>query len=310
VSPSETNDSAAESSYRSYLLPIIVVGLIIALVAAFVLARQPGTPSASGTAATPVTPRTPLQILQQNVRYGAGITTPVRSPVPSLDKPLGDVWHVISASPARIAVLPTGSISRWFELSAVVSSKQQGGQLELLTSLGKRAIATVATSPAYTVVNFGPLRVSGVGTLPIALYAIPARRGARAPQLVVSPPQAIYLAPGQAVSRMPALNALGSSDFSGEPIAEGGVASFRVTPGVRGRVQVVVTGETSAGSLSIAATLGTTTHSGVIGATPATLALGPFPAGGANIVLRIGRAVGHSGNAELILKNMHLARTG
>ena len=307
MSLSETNDSVAESSYRSYLLLIILAFFIFVLVAALALARRPRAPRASGTA---VALSTSLRSLEQNVRYGPGITTQARSPVPSLDRSLGDVWHLITTSPARIAVLPTGHPTRWFELSAVVSSKQRTGQLELLTSLSQRAIEPVAATPAYTVVHFGPLRVAGAGALPVALYAIPARRGGRAPQLVVSTLQATYLAPGQAVSRMPALNALGSRDFSGAPIAAGGVASFPVTPGVRGRVQVVVRGEASAGNLSIAATLGTTTRSGVIGATPATLALGPFPAAGRNIVLRVGRAVGHSGGAELILANMHLAPSG
>src|SRR5215210_4505665 len=183
---------------KGWLLAIILTGFAALVIAAFVIgSRPPASPNPA-----PATSEGPDAAGQ--VVYGDGIDRTVQAPVAELTPALGSRWHLLRGSPGRVAVQPSGRPARFFQLSAVVASPRGPARLQLLTAAGERALANVS-HPGVAVINFGPLRVTNRGALPLALFSIHPRTARRGPPLVVSPIQAVYLRAGEAMRRMPAI---------------------------------------------------------------------------------------------------------
>jgi hypothetical protein len=263
-----------------WLLPIALVGFAAVLIVAFLIARRPpGSPSSA-----------PAQLEGPDARgrviYGHGIDGVVQAPLAELVPTLGSRWHLLNASPGRVAVQPIGRPTAFFQLSAVVASRGSSARLELLTANGERALANVG-HPGVAVINFGPLRVTNLGALPLALFSIHSRTKRQGPPLVVSPVQAFYLRAGEAVRRMPAIADPGPRGLRGITLSPGDLVRLAITPGVHGRCRLLLRAVARGGDVVVSATVGGVTHQKVVRSRATLLRFGPYPRTAARVRIRI-----------------------
>jgi hypothetical protein len=277
----------------AWLLAVVLVSFAAVLIAAFLAARRPvGAPSPS-----PAKPKGPDAT--GRVVYGQGIDRLVQTPIAELTPVLGSRWHLLSGSPASVAVLPTGRPTRFFQLSAVVASPRGPARLELLTANGERGLASVG-HPGIAVINFGPLRVTNRDALHLALFSIQASSARRGPPLVVSPLQAVYLRAGEAVRRMPAIAEPGPGGLHGITVFPGDLVRLAITPGVQGRCGLLLHAVAREGDVVVSAIVGGVIRSGVIGRHPTLLYLGPYPRTSRIVRIRVSRS-GRGGSRVRVL---------
>jgi hypothetical protein len=117
-------------------------------------------------------------------------------------------------------------------------SSPRPARLEIVTAQGERGLAGVAH--AGSIINFGPFRANAGGAEPIgiALQSIDPSDSGHGPPLVVSPIEAVFQQPGSGFIRMAALAQGGPHGLRGLDVPAGSRATVRVTPGVRGAVDV------------------------------------------------------------------------
>lgn len=283
----------------SWLLAVVLVGFAGVLIATFLIARRP-TGSASPAPAQPEGPDVTGRAI-----YGDGIDRVVQSPAAELTPTLGSRWHLLSASPARVAIRPTGRPTRFFQLSAVVASPRGPARLELLTANGEREIASVG-HPGVAVISFGPLRVTNRGVLTLALFSIHPRTPRQGPPLVVSPLQAVYLRAGEAVRRMPAIAEPGPGGLRGITVSPGDLVRLAITPGVQGRCRLLLGAVARGADVVVTATVGGVTRRGVIRVNPTFLHLGPYPRTSAVVRINISRSGLRGSRARVLLGAVRL----
>jgi hypothetical protein len=284
---------------RQWLLTVVLIGFAAVVIAAFLTARRPlGSPSP-----IPAQPEGPDAT--GRVIYGQGIDRVVQAPIAELTPALGSRWHLLSASPARVAVQPSGRPTNFFQLSAVVASRQSSARLELLTANGERALANIS-HPGVAVINFGPLRVTNRGALPLALFSIHPRTAGHGPPLVISPIQAVYLRAGEAVRRMPAIAEPGPGGLRGIAVFPGDLVRLAITPGVQGRCRLLVRAVTRGAGAVVSATVGGVTRSAFIGPYPTLLYLGPYPRTSTVVRIRVSRSGRGGSRVRVLLGNSRL----
>jgi hypothetical protein len=142
--------------------------------------------------------------------------------------------------------------------------------------------------PGVEVINFGPLRVTNRGAMPLALFSIQSRTSAHGPPLVVSPIEAHYLEVGEAVRRMPTIAERGPGGLRGLPVETGARVRLAITPGVTGRCRLLLRAAAHGNQTAVSATVGGVTRRGFILREPALLNLGPYPRAASVVSLRIG----------------------
>jgi hypothetical protein len=157
----------------------------------------------------------------------------------------------------------------------VAVALHRGARLEIVTSSEQRAIETVEPG-SFHIVNFGPLLAARAGRTGVALVSVQPHGTGAGPNLVISPLQAEYLAPGEAVKRMPALAEMSSTGLRGLFLSSGATGRFAMTPGVVGRCSLALRAATDGGPLRVTATVGTEVHSGTVSGGGSVLRIGPF----------------------------------
>ena len=273
-----------------WLVPIALAVLTVTLVVALIVARNQ-RPSRALEVATPgivnagrgAPPEiaainaqlAQLAVLRANALYGAGLTHVVRGPVASLRPALGEEWRELGAAIGRAYVRPTGPRSRYFEVSVVAVARHGPARLELLTSEGQRVIESVGTGP-FQLVNVGPLLAPASGGVGLALSSLRPDSADRGPNLVLSPLQAEYLAPGEWVTSMPALHETGPSGLRGLYLERGSTTQFAMTPGVKGACTLAIQGAGVRGAVEVAVTVGSQVRRTRIGGTRGLISVGPF----------------------------------
>jgi len=211
---------------RATWAPPIMLGLLtVALLAAVIVARQSRAPLVAAAIHRAIAPSVARQraVAPRRRRafppgthttYGPGLKDVVDSPVALLRPELGNEWRKLGQAVGRLLLMPSGTRSRYFEMSMAVVAPRRAGRLEILTSEGQRAIALVSTG-AFQVITFGPLLTPAPGTpapgrIGVALISVAAHRAVPGPDFLLSPLQAQYLSQGESVTRMPALAELGA----------------------------------------------------------------------------------------------------
>jgi hypothetical protein len=287
---------AKQGTWRSgwsWLLAVVLVAFAAVLIAAFLIARRPPG-SASPTPAQPEGPD-----VAGRVTYGEGIDRVVQTPITELTPVLGSRWHLLSAPRGSVAVLPTGRPTRFFQLSAVVASPRGPARLALLTANGERGLASVG-HPGIAVINFGPLRVTNRGALPLALFSIQASTKRQGPPLVISPLQAVYLRAGEAVRRMPAIAEPGPGGLRGITVFPGDLVRLAITPGLQGRCGLLIHAVAREGDVVVSAIVGGVMRKGLILRHPTLLYLGPYPRTSKIVRIRVSRR-GRGGSRVRVL---------
>jgi hypothetical protein len=306
----------------AWALPITLAALAVALLAAVIVARQGRQPlvrppaphaiadkgSAVSTSGVPPS-RTPPQkaSFDAEATYGVGLTNVVPSPVAALKAQLGDEWRELGSAVGRLLVRPGGTRSRYFEIGMVAVAPQGSARLEILTSTDQKGIAPVY-SGALQVINFGPFLAPKHGRTGVALKSVQPHDAKVGARLLLSPLQAEYLAPGEAVMRMPALAELGTNGLRGMNIPSGVKARFQVTPGISGRCMVTLKAAGIGGTLRVTAVVGNETHSVFVGSRPTVLHIGPFSHPGADVSLNVSR--GRYASTRLFLSDVRLTVAG
>ena len=137
----------------TWVLPIALGVLAVALLVAVILARQSRASLAHVAAPHVVTPKQqstappPSATLSVQATYGAGLMRVVDSPVPALTPQLGNKWRELGRKVGRLLVSPTGTRSQHFEMSMAVVAPQRAARLEILTSEGQRVITSMGPGP-------------------------------------------------------------------------------------------------------------------------------------------------------------------
>jgi hypothetical protein len=274
----------------SWAVPVALGALTATLIVALFVARSE-RPSRALIAATPgilnAGRGTPPEIaainaqlaqiaaLHAGARYGAGLTRVVQAPVAGLRPLLGEEWRELDASVGRAWVYPSGTPSRYFEVSAVAVAQHGPARLEVLTSEGQRAIEPTGKGP-FRVLNFGPLLAPARGGVGLAISSLQLQSNSPGPSLVLSPLQAEYLAPGEWVTSMPALAEVGPGGLRGVYLASGSTTRFAMTPGVRGSTNLSLLGATVGGAVQITVTVGAEVRSARLDGGPTVVQIGPF----------------------------------
>lgn len=274
-----------------WIVPITLAALTSCVLAAVVLARSEKPSRALQVAAAGILSSergTPPEIAAINAQvaqikalhagalYGPGLTHVVRNPVASLRAALGEEWHELGRAVGRAFVRPSGTPSRYFEVSMVAVSNGRPGQLQILTSEGERTSEPVGQGGPFQVINLGPLLAppgSGVG---LALTSARADGATPGPSILISPLQAEYLAPGQATMSMPAISEAGPGEQRGAYLAAGSATRFDMTAGVQAPVNVAIRGAAFGQSLPVTVTVGSEARSGMAGTGPGVTSIGPF----------------------------------
>jgi hypothetical protein len=288
-----------------WALPMALGALAAALLVAVVVAREkraPLAPSAVPQAAAPSANAVALETpaFSAQTTYGIGLSGAAPSPVASLTPALGNRWRELEQAVGRVLVSPSGPPSRYFEVSLVAFAPRGAARLEILTSEQERAIVLVHAG-GYEVINYGPL-LSGAGLhrIGLALSSVQPHSASVGADLLLSPLQSEYLAPGQAVVRMPALAETGPAGARGLLIARDVDAQFRITPGVTGRYMVALKGESIGSALHVTITVGNQRHSVLVRTGPAVSYVGPFSHADSVLSLRATAAVGRTGGGLLV----------
>lgn len=294
-----------------WLGPAGLAALAAALVIAVIVARHPPSQSAAGRA-TPAAARpspTPRVPFGADAVYGPGMSTVVDSPQPSLRPQLGDEWRELGRETGRVLVSPTGTPSSYFELSVAATARGRAGRLELLTSTEDRAIQPVGTGSAQ-VLNYGPLHAAPGRSTGVALMAVAQSGASPGPPLVLSPIQAVFLAPGEALMRMPALAEPGPGGVRGLFVPAGASASFPVTPGMRGPAALRLRGAANRTGIAITVSDGTETRSNAIPRGRSTTVLGTFAHPGGLLSLSVHAPAGHGAGVFIERLGFVPGRTG
>jgi hypothetical protein len=129
----------------------------------------------------------------------------------------------------------------------------------------------------HAVVNFGPFRVPGAGAIGLALTGVRARSPDPGPPVIISPVEARYLEPGEAIIRQDALRQAGPGGLRGLWLPVGTGAGFRVAPGIGGRVDALLTGASSSGRLEVTVEMAGTKREITVSRDPVSVRVGPFP---------------------------------
>jgi len=303
----------------AWALPITLGALAVALIAAVIVARQgrgplvrpPGPQVIAREGSGVPTPRVPTSRVPSQkasfdaeVTYGAGLTNVAPSPVAALKTQLGDEWRELGRVVGRLLVKPSGARSRYFEVGMVAFAPQRSARLEILTSTEQRGLVPV-NSGSLQVINFGPFLASKHGRTGVALKSVQPHGAKVGARLLLSPLQAEYLAPGEAVMRMPALAELGPNGLRGMWIASGVTARLKITPGISGRCMVTLTAAGVGGTLRVTAAIGNETHSVLVGSRPAVMHVGPFSHPSGILSLSASSPAGHA-STRFIVNNVRL----
>jgi hypothetical protein len=300
-----------------WLLPVALGALTVAVIGAVIVARSE-RPSRALIEATPGILKTErgtppeiaainaqlaqIQALHAGATYGPGLTQVVDSPVPGLRPVLGEEWRKLGGSVGRVWIRPTGTPSRYFEVSMVAVAQHGPARLEMLTSEGQRAIEPARTSP-FQVVNFGPLLAPGRGGVGLALSSVQPQNASPGPTLLLSPLQAEYLGPGQWVRSMPALAEIGPGGVRGVYLPGGSTTRFAMTPGVRGGCTLTLQEASVGGAAQIAVAVGSEVRSASVGTRPAVIHIGPFKGASSVLSLKV-TAPSARTNTELFISDM------
>jgi hypothetical protein len=274
----------------AWVVPLALGALTLTLLAALVVARQETASRALSLGASAIVnggQGTPPEIaaldaqlaqinaLRAGATYGSGLIHVVRGPVPTLRPVLGEEWRELGGSVGRVLLRPTGARSRYFEVSVVAVAPQGPARLSILTSEGQQVTETVGAAP-FQVVNFGPLLTPDHGPVLLAFSSIQPRTGSPGPSLILSPLQAQYLAPGEWVTGMPALAAVGPGGLRGVYLGGGSTTRFAITPGARGRGNVTLDGASAGGATQVSVRMGSEVRSARVATSPTVVHLGPF----------------------------------
>lgn len=285
----------------TWAVPIILGLLAAILVVSVIVARQKRTSSAQVAPALRGTSPQSATFSAETV-YRAGLTHVVQSPVASLRPELGNEWRKLGRSLGRLLLSPSGTPSRYFELGMVVDAPQRSARLEILTSDEQRDISLVSTG-APQVITFGPLLALKRGRIGAALTSVEPRRPVPGADLLLSPIQARYLAPGESVTRMPALAELGPRGLRGLYVTQRVNARFAMTPGIKGPCTVALHGASVGGALRVAVTIGARTLSVLVGTSTTVVHIGPFPYASAVISMTATTIAGNS-RASLFISDL------
>lgn len=274
----------------SWIVPTALAALAAALIAAVIVARTE-RPSRALIEATPgivsAGRGTPPEIaainaqlaqiaaLRAHALYGSGLTHVVGAPVASLRPVLGEEWRELGAATGRVYVRPTGTRSRYFEVSAVAVAQHGPARLEILTSEGQHVVESASMQP-FQVINVGPLVAPQSGGVGLALSSLQPHTASTGASIVLSPLQAEYLAPGEWVTSMPALSETGPGGLRGVYLERGSKTSFAITPGVRGRCELVMRAAGIGGSPTVAVRVGSEVRTVHVAASLNLIRVGPF----------------------------------
>jgi hypothetical protein len=286
------------------LVPAGLGVLTVALIVAVITARTerptralsfaaPGILHASG--ATPPELAAINERLQQiaalraDALYGEGFATVAEAPVASLRPILGDEWRKLGTAVGRIWVRPSNTRSPYFEVSMVAVAPVGPVRLELLTSQEQRIFEDVGAKP-FQVINLGPLIAGSRAGVGLALKLSKITSAAQTPSVVLSPLQAEYLAPGQAVMSMPALAETGPTGERGVYLGSGAVARFAMTPGIAGPCSVTLKGVDVGGRVGVTVTVGSQARSAQIDRQTKAVQFGPFADAQSVIAVRVTRS--------------------
>jgi hypothetical protein len=303
-----------------WIVPVGLGALMITLVVTLVFAREE-RPSRALSAVTPAileaAEGTPPEIaainaelsqlaeLRSRALYGPGMTHLVRAPVPSLRAPLGEEWRELSKATGRVYIRPAGPVARYFELSMVVVPTGGPTHLQVETSVGDRVEQPVGVGPSFTLLTFGPLQAPKRGGVGIALRTLSPRGTSPGQNLVISPLQSEYRAPGEWIEVMPALQEPGPNGRRGEYLSLGSTTGVALTPGISGRCALRLEGAAVGGSLRVSATIGHETHSVDVRPHTSTFTLGTFARAGTIATLGVTALPGVK-NGFLFLSGMRL----
>jgi hypothetical protein len=285
----------------AWAVPFALGALTLVLIAAVVIARRE-QPSRALVAVAPDIVNggqgTPPEIaalnaqlaqiaaLRAGARYGTGLTHVVRGPVASLRPALGEEWRELGQSVGRVWLYPTGALSPYFEVSAVVVAQHGPARLELLTTEGQRVVQAVGAAP-FQVVNLGPLLAPAHGGVGVAVSSIQPHSNSPGPSLILSPLQAEYLPPGEYVTGMPALEEVGPGGLRGVYLRAGSTTRFAMTPGVRCACSLALRGASVGGSLQVSLTVGSEVRSSTVTSRSAVVRIGPFSQAGSVVSLGV-----------------------
>lgn len=299
----------------AWVPPITLGALAVALIAAVIVARhgrqvlaQSPVPQmiahkGSGVSTSRVPPQ--KASFGAEVTYGVGLTNVAPSPVATLKTQLGDEWRELGRAVGRLLVKPSGTRSRYFEVGLVAFAPQRSARLEILTSTEQRGLVPV-NSGTLQVISFGPFLASKHGRTGVALKSVQPHGANVGARLLLSPLQAEYLAPGEAVMRMPALAELGPNGLRGMQIASGATAHLKITPGISGRCMVTLTAVGVGGASRITAAVGNEVHSALVGSHSAVVRIGPFSHPSSILSLSASSHAGHA-STRFIVNNVRLS---
>jgi glycosyltransferase involved in cell wall biosynthesis len=253
---------------------LVLAGLIAVLalvVVAALVSRQPRQGAAASV------PQAERQGIPDGASYGAGIARTVAAPDPGLRQVLGPTWHELDAEIGRISISPAGQRARYFSLGFVAWAFAPA-RLEILTSVGGRGLEGISEVRSPQVVTFGPLRAPPRAPIGAALSSVRVDGSARGPRILVSPMEARYLQPGEAVTRPARVSQVGQGGLRGLEVPAGGSARLRITPGIHGPSDVRLRLTGVGNGASIAVTAASVTRRVVVPAHPKTVMVGPVPA--------------------------------
>jgi hypothetical protein len=232
-----------------------------------------------------------IAALHANATYGSGLTHVVRGPVAALRPVLGEEWRELGRTVGRVLLRPTGTRSRYFEVSVVVVAREGPARLAIETTDGQKVTESVGTGP-FQVVNFGPLLAPTRGPLLIALSSMQPTSSLPGRSLTLSPLQAEYLPPGEWVTGMPALAETGPGELRGLYLGGGSTTRFAITPGVQGGGSVTLQGASVGGSTQVTVTVGSQARSASVGSSPTVVHFGRFSQANSVLSLNVGKLPG------------------
>lgn len=299
---------------NTWVLPIALAALAVALIAAVFVAREKrvalgvsvvqraSAPSQRIAAPSHTGRSLGTPAFSAETTYGAGLSSIVPDPVAVLRPELGDEWRELRQVVGRLLISPSGSPSRYFEVSMVAFAPRRAARLEILTSREQRAIAYVRAGN-YEVINFGPLlSANGRQRIGIAISSVQPYSAKAGDDLRLSPLQAEYLAPGEALMRMPALAEVGPAGSRGLSIAPGANARFQMTPGATGPCMVALQGASVGGNLQVTIAIGNQRRSALVRDRSAVTYIGPFSRTGGALTLTVNAPARENGS--LFLSNV------
>jgi hypothetical protein len=286
-------------------MPIILVGLAAALAVAVIVAREPRRSPVLQAVTPPGQNNSAGASLSLGVTYGAGLTHVAQSPVASLTPSLGNEWRRLGNVIGRVLLRPLGARSPYFELGVVAFAPGRSARLAMLTSNEQRAIGLVDPGK-FQVITFGPLIAPAHGPIGIALSSVQPESSGQGADLLLSPLQAEYLEPGEAVMRMPALAEPGPDGSRGLYVTGGVTARFAMTPGIVGSSVVALQGATVAGFAHVTVRVGAETHSAVASNRMKTILIGPFSHAASVLSMTLGGFPG-SAKVSVFIKDLRFA---